>query len=159
MRFSTPGTLFPDAGGRHAPPPTVKNMRKALLPLALLALTLFPAVAHADAGLVLSAPVPGALLRPFDGGTSPYSAGHRGVDLAADEGAEVRSAAVGKIYFNGEVAGRPSVSVDHGNGLRTTYTPVAGSLPEGTQVRAGEVIGHLAGPPHCDPAGDRKSVV
>ena len=126
-------------------------MRKALLPLALLALTLFPAVAHADAGLVLSAPVPGALLRPFDGGTSPYSAGHRGVDLAADQGEEVRSAAVGKIYFNGEVAGRPSVSVDHGNGLRTTYTPVAGSLPEGTQVRAGEVIGHLAGPPHCDP--------
>ena len=48
-------------------------MRKALLPLALLALTLFPAAAHADAGLVLSAPVPGALLRPFDGGTSPAS--------------------------------------------------------------------------------------
>ena len=126
-------------------------MRKALLTLTLLASALFPTAAHADAGLVLSAPVPGALLRPFDGGTSPYSAGHRGVDLAADQGEEVRSAAVGKIYFNGEVAGRPSVSVDHGNGLRTTYTPVAGSLPEGTQVRAGEVIGHLAGPPHCDP--------
>ena len=126
-------------------------MRKALLSLTLLALTLIPAVAHADTGLVLSAPVPGVLLRPFDGGTSPYSAGHRGVDLAADEGAEVRSAAMGKIYFNGQVAGRPSVSVDHGNGLRTTYTPVVGTLPEGTEVTAGELIGHLAGPPHCDP--------
>ena len=126
-------------------------MRKALLTLTLLTLAVFPALAHADAGLVLAAPVPGALLRPFDGGSSPYSAGHRGVDLAADEGAEVRSAAVGKIYFNGEVAGRPSVSVEHGNGLRTTYTPVVGSLPKGTQVNAGDVIGHLAGPPHCDP--------
>ena len=123
-------------------------MRKALLTLTLLTLASFPTLAHADAGLVLSAPVPGALLRPFDGGTSPYSAGHRGVDLAADEGAEVRSAAVGMIYFNGEVAGRPSVSVEHGNGLRTTYTPVIGSLPKGTQVNAGDVIGHLAGPPH-----------
>lgn len=77
MKFSTPGTLFPDAGDRPVASPTVKNMRKALLPLTLLALVLFPAVAHADAGLVLSAPVPGALLRPFDGGTSLYSAGDR----------------------------------------------------------------------------------
>ena len=126
-------------------------MRKALLSLTLLLLGLSPAVANADPGLVLSPPVPGALLRPFDGGTSLYSAGHRGVDLAADEGAEVRAAAVGKVYFAGQVAGRPSVSVDHGNGLRTTYTPVAGSVSEGAEVQAGQVIGHLAGPPHCDP--------
>ncbi|MDO5066111.1 MAG: peptidoglycan DD-metalloendopeptidase family protein [Propionibacteriaceae bacterium] len=107
--------------------------------------------AAAQTGLVLLPPVPGELVTPFDGGTSPYSKGHRGVDLAADAGEPIRAAARGVVFFSGKVAGRPSVSVDHGNGLRTTYTPVVGSLAVGSVVTAGQVIGHLDGLPHCAP--------
>jgi murein DD-endopeptidase MepM/ murein hydrolase activator NlpD len=113
--------------------------------LALAAALALPA--QADDGLVLHRPVPGATVRGFDPGTSRYSAGHRGVDLAAPVGAEVRASAPGRVYFAGTVAGRPSVSVDHG-GVRTTYTPVVASVQEGQSVRAGAVIGALVGG-HC----------
>lgn len=108
--------------------------------------------AVAQEGLVLLRPVDGEVVTLFDGGTSPYSKGHRGVDLAASAGEAVRAAAQGVVFFSGEVAGRPSVSVDHGNGLRTTYTPVVGTLPVGSVVTAGQVIGHLDRQPHCAPA-------
>ncbi|MEU8925113.1 M23 family metallopeptidase [Kitasatospora sp. NPDC048545] len=98
------------------------------------------------------------LLGRFEPPTAPWAAGHRGVDLAAEPGAEVRVAAAGVIAFSGSVAGRPVVTVSHpGSGsppLRTTYLPVTGSLPVGTAVAAGQVIGRLAPEGrHCT-AGD-----
>lgn len=107
--------------------------------------------AAAREGLVLVPPVNGEVVTAFDGGTSPYSKGHRGVDLAAAAGEPVHASAPGVVFFSGRVAGRPSVSVDHGNGLRTTYTPVLGTLPVGTVVTTGQVIGHLDAIPHCAP--------
>jgi murein DD-endopeptidase MepM/ murein hydrolase activator NlpD len=42
------------------------------------------------------------------------------------------------------------VSVDHADGLRTTYEPVTPAVVAGQVVRAGEVIGALdAGHPGC----------
>lgn len=126
-------------------------MKRFLIWPVLLALLLTPLPARADQGLELEAPVPGAILKAFDPGTSRYSAGHRGVDLSASRGDPVHAAAAGQVYFSGLVAGTPSVSVDHGNGLRTTYTPVTGSVSVGAQVAAGDVIGHIADLPHCAP--------
>ncbi|MCP2307772.1 M23 family metallopeptidase [Kitasatospora paracochleata] len=94
------------------------------------------------------------LLRRFDAPAARWAPGHRGVDLAASPGVPVRAAAPGVVSFSGMVAGRPVVSVTHpGSGdppLRTTYLPVAGSLPVGTEVSAGEIIGEVgAGTGHC----------
>ncbi|GAB7180774.1 hypothetical protein ATKI12_0605 [Kitasatospora sp. Ki12] len=91
---------------------------------------------------------PGGVLERFEPPAKPWAAGHRGVDLAAAPGAEVRAAAAGVVVFSGQVAGRPVVTVSHpGSGsppLRTTYLPVTGVLPVGTAVAAGQVIGRLA---------------
>ncbi|WP_079198115.1 M23 family metallopeptidase [Streptomyces sp. CB03911] len=97
---------------------------------------------------------PTALIRRFEAPASKWAAGHRGVDLAAATGSEVRSAAPGVVSFSGVVAGRPVVTVSHpGSGippLRTTYLPVAGILPVGTPVSAGATVGRLVpGLGHC----------
>ncbi|MFJ9610936.1 peptidoglycan DD-metalloendopeptidase family protein [Kitasatospora sp. NPDC101176] len=96
----------------------------------------------------------GGVLGRFEPPARPWAAGHRGVDLAADAGAEVRAAAAGVVSFSGPVAGRPVVTVTHpGQGalpLRTTYLPVTGTVPVGTTVPAGAVIGRIApGGRHC----------
>ncbi|GAA3019512.1 hypothetical protein GCM10010519_56090 [Streptomyces lactacystinicus] len=91
---------------------------------------------------------PGGVLGRFEPPAKVWAAGHRGVDLAAEPGVEVRTAAPGVVAFSGLVAGRPVVTVAHpGSGsppLRTTYLPVAGTVPVGTLVAAGQPIGLLA---------------
>ena len=84
------------------------------------------------------------VVRPFAPPPRPWLPGHRGVDLGAAPGATVRSAGSGAVAFAGWVAGRPVVSVDHPNGLRTTYEPVVPSVVAGQAVRAGDVLGVLA---------------
>ncbi|MBV6701841.1 M23 family metallopeptidase [Kitasatospora aureofaciens] len=91
---------------------------------------------------------PGGVLGRFEPPAKPWAAGHRGVDLAAAVGEEVRAAAPGVVTFAGLVAGRPVVTVTHPDSgaspLRTTYLPVTGSVPVGSVVAAGQVIGRLA---------------
>ncbi|MFD4659447.1 peptidoglycan DD-metalloendopeptidase family protein [Kitasatospora sp. NPDC058444] len=91
---------------------------------------------------------PDGVLSRFEPPAKVWAAGHRGVDLAAAPGMEVRTAAPGVVTFSGLVAGRPVVTVSHpGSGsppLRTTYLPVTGTVPVGTPVAAGQPIGLLA---------------
>ncbi|MHA6512149.1 peptidoglycan DD-metalloendopeptidase family protein [Tessaracoccus sp. Z1128] len=124
-------------------------MRALLLSLGvLLTLTLTPLTASAEGGFLLEPPLGGRVLRGFDAPPSPYAAGHRGVDLAGDVGSEVLAAAAGRVFFAGHVAGRGTVSVDHGNGWRTTYQPVIPGVRKGDVVATGDRIGTLeAG--HC----------
>lgn len=118
------------------------------LPLAASA----PASASAHAWQWPLAPRP-AVVRPFRAPPTPWSAGHRGVDLAAAPGAAVRSAGTGRVTFVGQVAGRGVVVVTHPGGLRTSYEPVEHPVANGTLVDAGSVLGTLAAAPsHCPPA-------
>lgn len=121
---------------------------RRLLPALMVLLTGLAAATASPASarepLQLRPPVAGPVVRVFTAGPEPWSGGHRGVDLAAAPGAVVRAAAAGTVSFAGVVAGVPSVAVDHGGGLRTTYTPVVGAVAAGTVVPAGRPIGTLA---------------
>ncbi len=87
----------------------------------------------------------------FSPPADPWGAGHRGVDLAGRIGEPVRAALPGEVVFAGRIAGKPVVSVSHGD-TRTTYEPVVASVAVGARVVAGAVIGALevAGS-HCFP--------
>lgn len=71
-----------------------------------------------------------------------WEPGHRGVDLVAALGSEVRAAGAGTVTFAGVLAGRGVVTVTHG-ALRSTYEPVAASVRVGDRVREGAVLGRL----------------
>jgi murein DD-endopeptidase MepM/ murein hydrolase activator NlpD len=81
--------------------------------------------------------------RPFDPPPTPYAAGHRGVDLAGMAGEPVLAAGAGVVAFAGLVAGRPVVSVEHADGLRTTYEPVQPGIAAGQVVARGSPLGLL----------------
>lgn len=86
---------------------------------------------------------PAPVVEAFDPPTVAWGRGHRGVDLAATEGTQIRSSAAGTVVFAGMVAGRPVISIDHGDGIRTTYEPVEPAISTGETVGAGQVIGVL----------------
>jgi murein DD-endopeptidase MepM/ murein hydrolase activator NlpD len=126
-------------------------MRARLLLIAVLCLALLtpaPALAEARAaapvgawGWPLAGPPP--VTRPFEPPAGPFGPGHRGVDLAGAPGVPVLAAGDGVVVFAGMVAGRPVVSVDHADGLRTTYEPVTPSVAAGQAVARGSPIGTL----------------
>jgi murein DD-endopeptidase MepM/ murein hydrolase activator NlpD len=98
------------------------------------------------------APVP-VVLRPFQPPMQPYGPGHRGADLAGAVGQPVLAAADGVVVFAGPLAGRGVVSVQHPDGLRTTYEPLTAAVAAGAAVRRGQPLGTLEpGHPSCQPA-------
>ena len=94
--------------------------------------------------------VPAIVQNPFQAPSDKYAPGHRGVDLAAAPGDEVRAALSGVVSFVGSVAGTPVISLDHQGGFRTTYEPVVSDLRPGTVIVEGDPIGVVAvGAGHC----------
>lgn len=92
------------------------------------------------------------VLRPFRAPVSTYGAGHRGLDLAAADGAPVLAVERGVVTHAGVVAGRGTVTIAHEGGLRSTYEPVAPVVAAGDAVATGEVVGTVQardGPGHC----------
>jgi murein DD-endopeptidase MepM/ murein hydrolase activator NlpD len=88
--------------------------------------------------------------RPYQLPQTAYGAGHRGVDLLAAAGTAVLAAGAGTVVFAGELAGRGVVSVQHPDGLRTTYEPVTAAVAVGGRVQRGDVLGTVEpGHPGC----------
>jgi murein DD-endopeptidase MepM/ murein hydrolase activator NlpD len=90
------------------------------------------------------------VLAPFRAPATPYSPGHRGIDLAAEPGATILAPAEGVVSFAGPVAGRDIVAIDHGGGVVSAMEPVGALVTVGTIVRAGDVIGTVSSGGHCD---------
>jgi murein DD-endopeptidase MepM/ murein hydrolase activator NlpD len=129
----------------------------AVLPVRLTSGLLLACLAVAAASTPASAaedehwawPVTGPVIRSFDAPDSPYGSGHRGIDIAAPPDSTVRSPAPGVVVFAGVIGGDVFVAIDHGGGLRSTYSWLASSsVEEGDAVFAGDPIarsgrGHL----------------
>jgi murein DD-endopeptidase MepM/ murein hydrolase activator NlpD len=92
------------------------------------------------------------LIRPFVAPLMQYGAGHRGVDIEVPIGGRILAPAPGVVSFNGVVARIPTLVLDHGGGVRSTYQPVTSPLKVGESVKAGALIGLLTAPGgHCAP--------
>jgi murein DD-endopeptidase MepM/ murein hydrolase activator NlpD len=86
-------------------------------------------------------PVVGPVIRSFDAPSSPYGSGHRGIDIAAPLNSTVRAPAPGVVAFAGVLGGDEFVAIEHGGGLRSTYSWLASSSVEkGDAVFAGAPI-------------------
>ncbi|WP_419248776.1 murein hydrolase activator EnvC family protein [Streptomyces melanogenes] len=105
-------------------------------------------------------PVPGApvVVRGWDPPATPYGPGHRGVDLAAPPGTEIRAVAAGRVTFAGPVAGKGVLTITlDGPGsppLRTTYEPVRALVREGERVSAGQPVAVIEAALGPDPESD-----
>lgn len=85
------------------------------------------------------------VIHPFEKPAQRWSAGHRGVDLAVPENdRRVYAPAPGKVVFSGTVVNRKVLVIAHPDGRRSTFEPMDETLPVGTTVTAGDVIGTVA---------------
>ncbi|WP_394279557.1 murein hydrolase activator EnvC family protein [Microbacterium sp.] len=89
------------------------------------------------------------VVEPFAAPAHRYGPGHRGADLRPGGGdGAVRATADGVIAFEGAVAGRGVITIDHGDGLVTSVEPVTSTVSEGDIVARGDVIGHVSAGGH-----------
>jgi murein DD-endopeptidase MepM/ murein hydrolase activator NlpD len=87
-------------------------------------------------------PVRGPVIRGFEAPGSPFGPGHRGIDIAAPFGTPVVAPAEGVVTFAGWVAGARFVTIDHGDGVRTTSSWLSDiGVQRGDRVSGGDVVG------------------
>ncbi|RJN31894.1 M23 family metallopeptidase [Nesterenkonia natronophila] len=111
-----------------------------------------PAVAQDNPPLWLR-PVEGDVVEEFISPPAPWASGHRGVDMAAPEGGEIRSPADGVVSFSGVVVDRQVLSINHGGGYVSSFEPVESDLKPGDAVSQGKAVALLStyndGTHHC----------
>jgi murein DD-endopeptidase MepM/ murein hydrolase activator NlpD len=87
-------------------------------------------------------PVTGPVIRGFDPPTSPFGAGHRGIDIAVPFGTPILAPQAGVVSFAGTVGGELFVTLDHGGGLSSTYSWLSSAAVRKNDVVAvGQPIG------------------
>lgn len=87
-------------------------------------------------------PVTGPVIRGFDPPSNPYGAGHRGIDIGAPFGTAILAPAAGVVTFSGKVAGQLFITLDHGDGLSSTYSWLSSTaVRKGDHVSVGATIG------------------
>lgn len=97
-----------------------------------------------------------AIKRQFEKPPSPWLAGHRGIDIHIEPEQPVYAPAKGSIRYAGIIAGMPTVSLLHTNGLVSSYQPVQldPALRIGDTInqhdRIGTVTEALTDAKHCE---------
>jgi murein DD-endopeptidase MepM/ murein hydrolase activator NlpD len=87
-------------------------------------------------------PVVGPVIRGFEPPSGPYSAGHRGIDIAVPFGTPIHAPNDGVVSFAGRVGGALYLSIDHPDGVRTTYSWLSAvSVSKGQSVHRGDIVG------------------
>lgn len=128
-------------GRRH---PRVMSITRRLPPpvwvVVLFALTVV-GVDRSTAASAWTWPIVGPVLRQYDKPENDFSEGHRGIDIGAIRGREVRSPVDGVVWFSGVVAGRSVISIDTADGSIVSMEPVEASVVRGDVVRAGDSVG------------------
>ena len=95
------------------------------------------------------APAPIRVVSPFRAPPTPYTSGHRGIDVVVEQGAVIVAPAAGVVSFAGRVVDRGVVAIDHGDGVVSAIEPVDTLVAVGTIVVAGDPIGVAASGGHC----------
>ncbi|WP_345372408.1 peptidoglycan DD-metalloendopeptidase family protein [Frondihabitans cladoniiphilus] len=113
-------------------------------------------------------PEPHRVVRGFQAPVETWSPGHRGIDVeVGDGGAAVGAAGVagasgdedgavitapddGVVHFAGTVVDRPVLSIEHADGVLSSFEPVVATVSAGEHVSRGQVVGRVEGD-HCDP--------
>lgn len=108
--------------------------------VSVIALLIFAlAVTSSWAGDAFIWPVNGDVVKRFN----PDE--HRGIDIAANAGDDVLATLDGVVNWIGKTPrGEPCISIDHPNGLTSTYLPVRATVSKGQSVKAGDIIGTLS---------------
>lgn len=95
-------------------------------------------------------PVAGWIAAPFGEYVSPFTGKkelRKGMDIAAPSGTPVVTPGGGTVTFSGETdEGDFGVTIDHQNGLTTTYGHLRDAVvTKGQSVHRGELLGHVGG--------------
>lgn len=112
--------------------------------LLLLALAIaFTTVGRSDAASRWKWPLVGEVVHGFARPASEWAAGHRGMDIRALPGSEVRAPVAGLITFVGPVAGRGVIVLRTLEDDDVTLEPVEPAVVLGDVVNAGDIVGFL----------------
>jgi len=95
---------------------------------------------------------PWRIERSYVAPPTAYGVGHRGIDLAVALETPVLAPAPGIILFAGTVVDRGVISINHGNGVTSSFEPVTAEVIAGQHVGTGESIGWVSGL-HFAPSG------
>jgi murein DD-endopeptidase MepM/ murein hydrolase activator NlpD len=110
----------------------VSLLARALLSLVLASLPATGPLAAPPGGAVgpgnWTWPVVGPVINPFDPPSTPFGAGHRGIDIAVPYGTTIVAPDVATVTFAGKVGGELFVTLDHGGGIESTYSWVSAIL-------------------------------
>lgn len=90
------------------------------------------------------------VVNPFAAPPTPYSAGHRGIDLTAATGGAVTAPVDATVWFSGVVVDRPVLTLAVGGDVLVSFEPVVAVVSAGDRVARGQSVGAVASGGHCE---------
>ncbi|WP_075205354.1 murein hydrolase activator EnvC family protein [Leucobacter musarum] len=94
--------------------------------------------------------IPLEISEPFRAPEHDYGPGHRGVDLSARPGSEVRAPAPGTVTYAGTVVDRGVVTIRVDHSTLYSIEPIAAALSVGDTVGLGALLGTVSEGGHCN---------